>query len=65
MIRFVDVSKDLAEDGQKFAWWNTIVSEFEVHSGSMAWETWAEFKEDCQGDLERYKRLFKGEENDN
>lgn len=59
MIRYIDLVEELGEDGYKFAWFNTIICEFEMHSGSMAWEDWKEFEEDYRGDeLERYKRLF-------
>lgn len=68
MIRFVDGSKDLGEDGYTFAWWDTIVSQFHEYNGTQAWETWEEFEQDFNSErwlwdegiklLERFKGLY-------
>lgn len=43
MIRYVNVSNHLGDDGYSFAFWDTIVSEFMVFGDSQAWESWEEF----------------------
>lgn len=56
MKRFVDIRA--AQTGWRFAWYCTVRSEFEVHSGQQAWDTFAEFASMYEGDqLERYRRL--------
>ena len=59
MIRYVDVSQSLAEDGYNFAFWNTIISQFMEFDGEYAWETWAEFQVVYMGiEIERYRDHF-------
>ena len=41
----------------RFAWWDTVIDEFEKHSGSMAWDRWDDFESDCLEPMARYKRL--------
>ena len=64
---YVDLLKtnlgDIEDGGYKFAWWDTVVSEFESHSGSMAWDDWGYFLKDYIGrmdELERYWKLYQG-----
>ena len=56
MKRFVDLRGTDVE--WNFAWFDTILEEFEVHDFVQAWNTWGEFLEDYLGDdLTRYERL--------
>ena len=56
MKRFVDIRD--AETGFRFAWWDTVIDEFETHGGNMAWDDWTEFAADYDGDeLDRYRSL--------
>jgi hypothetical protein len=66
MKRFIDLRGQ--DTGYRFAWWDTIVNEFESWATDRAWNTWADFAESaaiaCGGadrvdadDLDRYRRL--------
>jgi hypothetical protein len=61
MKRFIDLGHQCGVDEtwpREFAWWDTCVDSFEVHSGTQSWANWREFAEDFEGlDLERYKSL--------
>ncbi len=57
MKRFVDLKKGM-DEVYGFAWFDTVVDQFETHSGSMEWDTFEEFAEDYVGtELERYINL--------
>ena len=67
MIRFIDLGDQIIEDYPAFAWYDTIISEFETFNGNQDWETWSEFQNDYLAEeehipeshsLDRYKRLF-------
>jgi len=56
MKRFVDVRNQGI--GGAFAWYDTVIDEFEEHSDSMDWNSWDEFEQDYEGiELERYRVL--------
>ena len=59
MKRFIDLGEQILEGERCFAWFNTVVDQFEEYGGVQAWQTWAEFEQDCGGDdLLRYRGLF-------
>jgi hypothetical protein len=66
--RFIDLQDQLyasarsleGEDREfrAFAWYDTIIDEFEVHSDCQTWTYWKEFERDfCGRDLDRYRNL--------
>lgn len=68
MKRFIDLRK--ADTGYRFAWYCTVVSEFEEFNREQAWNTWEEFARDYENamgyllkydpesfQLQRYKGL--------
>ena len=56
MKRFIDLRGQI--DCARFAWYDTVTSMFEIHSGVQLWETWEEFEEDYEGNsLGRYRGL--------
>ena len=56
MKRFVDTrNQGLCAN---FAFFDTCIGVFEVHSDCQAWINWEEFKADYKGaDIDRYRRL--------
>lgn len=56
MKRFVDVRGSMI--GGHFAWFDTVIDMFEIHSDNMVWDTWEQFKQDYEGnEVSRYKGL--------
>ncbi len=62
MKRYVDVTGQLFDDEVlAFAWYDTVVDQFETHSGYQTWDCWSDFEANYEGDeLERYRGLYKG-----
>ena len=63
MKRFIDLTKQYYCDPENtcltFAWLDTIVDQFESHSGSQVWDCWSDFEGDYEGNqIERYRALF-------
>jgi len=69
MIRFIDLGDQILEGQREFAWWDTVVDEFEEFNTAQTWETWEDFAEDYLMEeangtisqshpLSRYKGLF-------
>lgn len=59
MKRFIYIGDQICKDEKAFAWFDTVVSEFETHSDCQVWVSWEEFIADFEGDdLDRYKTLF-------
>jgi hypothetical protein len=57
MKRFIDLTHQI-HSGNKFAWYDTVVDQFEEWSGICTWETWEEFELDYTGDdILRYRKL--------
>lgn len=56
MKRFIDL-RGQGADG-RFAWYDTIRSEFEAYNGEQTWETFWEFEQSYRGDeIDRYSGL--------
>ena len=55
MKRFVDLRGQ--ETGYRFAFWDTVYDRFDTFEAVQAWDTFAEFEQDCTADIERYRRL--------
>ena len=56
MKRFINLRGQ--ETGYNFAWWDTVIEEFEQHCGDFAFRDWSDFEEYYEGDdIDRYKRL--------
>lgn len=59
MKRFVNLGEQICPGAPCFAWFDTVVSQFEEHNGAQIWDSWGEFKADyVGGDLKRYLGLF-------
>lgn len=59
MKRFINLTNQINQGEKRFAWYDTVIDKFEIHSGSSTWTHWDEFEEDYQGyDLPRYKLLY-------
>lgn len=55
MKRFIDLRGQGM--GYRFAFWDTVHDRFETHGTNQAWDTLADFREDCEGDFIRYQSL--------
>ena len=55
MKRFVDIRGQGA--AYRFCWFDTVVDQIERHGENTVWDTFAEFEQDCEGNLERYRGL--------
>lgn len=55
MKRFIDL-RHASISGCRFAWWDTVLDQFESHDGAMAWDTWDEFEQDYEGPPDRLNR---------
>jgi len=74
MIRFISLGNQIyplskPREDHMFAWWNTVIDQFETYNSVQAWKTWEEFEHDFHEDeayvyiegihdIERYKGLF-------
>ncbi|WP_286241164.1 hypothetical protein [Neptuniibacter halophilus] len=57
MIRFIDIRNQ--GTGARFTFWSTSSDRFISIDGEFAWNSWGEFAEVAQGqvDLDRYRRI--------
>ena len=63
MIRFINLTNQIIKDEFNFAWYDTVRDEFIKVADSQVWDSWEDFKEDCQNfhcgfDFERFQSLF-------
>ncbi len=62
MIRFVDMTDALElDDGQAFAWFDTVTDTFLVFAGEQVWHEWDEFADawwDEPSDTHRIERFW-------
>ena len=58
MKKFIDLTNQINQGEKCFAWYDTVINEFEIHDGVSTWTWWSEFESNDQGtDLPRYKPL--------
>lgn len=59
MIRFINITDQITDGEQEFAFFDTVTDKFKTFSDSQTWNSIADFISDYQGDeLERYLDLI-------